>query len=387
MVRDAVNRWSESKNSVSTIDSNQTKPAGRKATRRPFYWSARRTRRREISQTYWAQEQVESETGISLTTRMDLLAQYGDFSLAYSTAVQPRLMYFGDHRGYLAHRSRWGMPFVLGDFVAETSRGAELIDEFIDLNPRTSFCQITRPVAELLSKRGYFVNEMGTDTTLKLADFTFAGKEKEWLRYASNWISRRGFEIVESCFDEIGAEQVEDVSESWRKTRTVKRKEVRFLNRPIVMKDEPGVRKFFLLSPEKKLLAFVFLDPLYRNGRIAGYVTVLKRRRPDAPRYAEQAIMKYIIETLKHEEVAELKLGLSPLADIQDGDFKFNKFTSRLFQYGFRARWVNQYFYNVAGHADYKRRFGGRPEKLYFASPTRFNTPKMMALIGLCGIA
>lgn len=372
---------------MSTIDSKRTKPTGRKPTVRPFYLSARRARRREISQTYWAEDQAQFDTGISLTTRMDLLAQYGDFSLAYSTAVQPRLMHFGDQRGYLAHRQRWGLPFVLGDFVAEPARGAELIDEFIGLNPRTSFCQITRPVAQLLSQRGYFVNEMGTDSTIAMADYTFAGKEKEWLRYASNWVSRRGFEIVESRFDEIGADQIEEVSEAWRKTRTIKRKEVRFLNRPIVMRDEPGVRKFFLLSPERKLLAFVFLDPLYRNGNITGYVTVLKRRHPTAPRYAEQAIMKRIIDTLKNEGVAELKLGLSPLADIQDGDFKFNRVTSRMFQYGFRARWVNQYFYNVAGHADHKRRFGGRPEKLYFASPTRFNGTRMMALIGLCGIA
>ena len=318
---------------------------------------------------------------------MNLLAQYGDFSLAYSTAVQPRLTHFGDQRGYLAHRERWGLSFVLGDFVAAASRGEELIDEFITLKPRASFCQVTRPVANLLSERGFFVNEMGVDTTIHLPSYSFFGKKKEWLRYASNWISRRGFEIVESPFDEIGAGQVEDVSEAWRKTRTIKRKEVRFLNRPIVLRDEPGVRKFYLLSPEKKLLAFVFLDPLFRNGNTVGYVTVVKRRDPAAPLYAEQAIMKHIIETLKNEGVTELKLGLSPFADIQDGDFKCNKLTSLLFRYGYRAPWVNRYLYNVAGHSDYKRRFGGQAEKLYFASPSRFNSTRIMALMGLCGVA
>ena len=40
---------------------------------------------------------------------------------------------------------------------------------------------------------------------------------------------------------ELAADQVEALSEAWRKTRTIKRKEVRFLNRPIVLADEPDV--------------------------------------------------------------------------------------------------------------------------------------------------
>ena len=73
-----------------------------------------RRKRRDISQTYWALDQRVRDTGMRRPLRMDLLSRFGDFSMAYSTAVQPRLNYFGDQNGYIAYRQRWGMSFVLG---------------------------------------------------------------------------------------------------------------------------------------------------------------------------------------------------------------------------------------------------------------------------------
>lgn len=343
--------------------------------------------KKKASQTYWASEQGLTPSDLDLTTRLDLLARHGDFSLAYSTAVQPMLMHFGDESGYIAFRRRWGMTFVLGDPVCSNENRPVILERMIQSHKRVSFCQIGADTASLLSEQGFYINEMGVDTTLDLADYDFKGKEKEWLRYASNWTRKRDYRIVESTFDEVTPEQVEGVSEAWRRTRTVKRKEVRFLNRPIVLEDEKDIRKFFLFSPEGQLLAFVFLDPLYRDGKVVGYVTAFKRRHPDAPLYAEHAIMKFIIETLKEEGVEQLKLGLSPLAWIEDKQYRFNRLTHRGFRYVYKAGWVNRMFYNLIGHAEYKRRFRGREEKVYFASAARFNTPRMMALVGLCGVA
>ena len=348
---------------------------------------SRKQRRKEVSQTYWADEQDEVQSHISSDRRMQLVGQHGDFSIAYSTAVQPRLEYFGDDQGYLAFRKRWGVTFVLGDCVASADRHAELLDDFLARHRKAMFCQVGLATAQLLQQRGFVINEMGVDTTLDLPDYTFAGKQKEWLRYAANWSQRRGFEISEAGFDQVTPAEVEQVSEAWRKTRTVKRKEVRFLNRPIVLTDEPGVRKFFYRSPTGQLLAFVFLDPLYRDGRLIGYVTSIKRRHPEAPVYSEQALMKYAIEQLKSEGVEELKLGLSPLAWIDDDEFRKSWFTHRLFRHAFGARWVNRWFYHLAGHADYKRRFRGREEKVYLATRGSFRPVQLFALVSLCGVA
>ena len=167
----------------------------------------------------------------------------------------------------------------------------------------------------------------------------------------------------------------------------MKQKEVRFLNRPIVLEDEPNVRKFFFYAPDDQLQAFVFLDPMYREGQLIGFVTCIKRRHPDAPMYSEQAIMKHIIEKLQSEGFSELKLGLSPAAWIDDDQLKNSALTSWLFKYSFQSGLVNRFAYHLKGHAEYKRRFRGREEKLYLCSQRGFSPFRLMVLIGVCGLA
>lgn len=343
-----------------------------------------------VTQSRWASEQRERLIGedqsLNIEQRMAVLKRHGGFSLAYSTAVQPLLKYHGDDSGYLAYRQRWGITFVLGDPVAEPARQADLVKEFIGRFPKSAFCQISQSTAEILSGAGYRVNEFGVDTRLKLDEYTLDGKEKEWLRYAFNWINRRGYFVKEGDFHSIDIDEVEALSEAWRKTRTVKRKEVRFLNRPIVLEREPGVRRFFLFNNEGKMEAYVFFDPLYQEGKVFGYVTTFKRRHPDATQYAEQAIMKAAIQQFKAEGIAEIRLGLSPFAWIENEEFDRSWFASKLMRTMFRSRLINRYGYNLIGHAEYKRRFRGKEEKTYFATRSRVPVRAMAALIGLCGI-
>src|SRR6187551_3199132 len=56
---------------------------------------------------------------LPLEQRLELVRRYGDFSLAYSTAVQKDLSYFGDAEGYIAFGSNMGSAFALADPVAE----------------------------------------------------------------------------------------------------------------------------------------------------------------------------------------------------------------------------------------------------------------------------
>lgn len=350
---------------------------------------SRRQRRRLVTQTRWASEQKlnQKEDVFPLADRLSLLEAHGNFSLAYSTAVQPLLNYFGDRSGYIAFRQRWGVTFVLGDPMADATRWGELLRDFGAEFPRSVFCQISSTTAQHLAEAGYLINEFGVDTKLRLNDYSLAGKEKEWLRYAYNWVQRRDYQIHEAEFSNAEATEVEALSEAWRKTRTVKRKEVRFLNRPIVLDPEKDVRRFFLRNVKGEMEAFVFFDPLYFQGKVKGYVTTFKRRHPGATQYAEQAIMKHAIETFKAEGIDEIRLGLSPCAWIDDQDFESSRFAAWLMRSMFQSRFINRYAYNLVGHAEYKRRFRGSEEKTYFASRSRVPFRSLAGLVGLCGIA
>jgi len=368
-----------SSKSVSIAQKNNSE---RKLTR-----AQRKKRRRELTQTQWASEQDPTETEVCLADRIASFHRFGDFSLSWSTVVQPLLSHDGDADGYIAWRKRWGQTVALGDPLCSSDQLTDRLKQIIERRSGISFCQISDSTARALSDLGYVVNQMGIDTTLPLDQYTCAGKEKEWLRYASNWTRKRGYEVREQSMDQVTPAAIVELSEAWRMTRTVKRKEVRFLNRPIVLVDEPDVRKFFLYDPENKLQAFVFLDPLYRDGKITGYVTSFKRRDPSSSMYAEQAIMKHIIDTLKAEGVSKLMLGLSPMAEIEEGPFRESSTRRWMFGRTYNSRIINRHFYNLQGHADYKRRFRGANEKVWFASPPGVNPRRIPALIALCGIA
>jgi lysylphosphatidylglycerol synthetase-like protein (DUF2156 family) len=349
--------------------------------------------RREFSQSHWARElSLKQPVGFSdvpLAARRQALKRNGDFTLAYSTAVQPLLRHFGDENGYIAFRKRLGVTVVLGDPVASLADRTALIENFVQQYRHPVFCQVSEATARVLQGLGYFANEIGVDSVIDLPSYSFAGREKEWLRYAANWTHRKGYRIFESDAEQdlINVDRVEAVSEAWRQTKTVKRKEIRFLNRPIVLEPEPDVRRFFLADANGQIQAFVFLDPLYRDGKIVGYVTSIKRRHPDAPPYAEQAIMKKVIEDLQSDNLATLRLGLSPFAWIEDREFSHSQLLGRLLRWAHRSSYVNRNAYNLRGHSEYKRRFRCREEKFYFASTKRFSVRSLLAVIGLCGVA
>ena len=300
--------------------------------------------------------------------------------------MQPGLSHFGDERGFLAYARRWGTTLVLGDPVAPRSRQAELIREFLACQRAVVFCQISESVAELLVEHGYYLNEMGVDTHLDLPSYALSGREREWLRYAANWTHRRGLEVCELPSEPAVLAEVAEVSREWRESRTISNREVRFLNRPLVLEAEQDTRRFFLRDPAGKIQAFVFFDPLYRAGRVIGYCTCFKRRRPEATSYAEAAIMHQAIRQFRSEDRETLSLGLSPMAWITNTRFRRNPFLHFSFRYAFRAWWVNRYFYSLVGHAEHKRKFRGIERPTYYASQVLLNDLRVAAMLRECQV-
>ncbi|MBL8853075.1 MAG: DUF2156 domain-containing protein [Planctomycetaceae bacterium] len=318
--------------------------------------------------------------------RMAALRQHGDFTLAYNTAVQEGLEYFQTSDGYLAFRCFKGHVFVLGDPVASPAGMPELLRDFIRQYPKPTFAQISSATAAELERLGYYINEMGVDTVLDLSQYSFAGKSMERIRYAGNWLKKHGYTIEEADYTAASQQEARAVSEGWRAGMNCRKAEMRFLNRPICYHDELDVRKFFLRDSAGKLVAFFYFDPLYGAGKILGYATAIKRRLPEAPIYAEQGLMRAAVEKFQSEGLQRVHLGLSPMAGIENKSFRCNPFLHYSFRYAFSAWWVNRFFYNLQGHAQYKRHFKGREVPYHYASPVLFNDLRIYNLMRLTGV-
>jgi lysylphosphatidylglycerol synthetase-like protein (DUF2156 family) len=312
---------------------------------------------------------------------LEMFYRYGNFTMAYAT-LQPGMKYFEAFGGYLAYDTSLGITFVLGDPVAPPEMYQAIIEAFIKKHPRSCFCQVSRPMAEVLSRLGWYVNEFGADIELDLPSYNFDGPKKSKLRQAANKVAREGYTIVERTTDEIDPHSLEALSADWRATKRVKR-EARFLVRPMSYDDEPEVRKFCLLNPTGEIVAFVAFDPICERGEIIGYSPAIKRRSPTAPTGAEEAITKYAIERFREEGLAVLRLGLLPFYQIEDSGFRESVLLKKAFQWLYRTgdRWL----YSFRGHADFKHRYRGTVSKVYFGTFTRWrNAINLLALMRLC---
>lgn len=316
--------------------------------------------------------------------RLAAVRRHGDFSQAYSTAVQPGLRHFGDAGGYIAYGEKMGSRIALGDPVAPRERWPELLAGFVKAAGRPCFAEISHETAVLLAPLGYRIARIGFDTALDLAAYDFSGPKKEKVRYAQNWLARNGYAIVEEQELEGAHDAALALSAQWRCTRVVKRREMAFMNRPFPTKPDPLMRRFLLLSPEGSVVALLYFDPLFEDGAVVGYVAVFKRRHPDATNTAELGLLKHAIDVFRQEGCATVTLSLAPFADTRPSGFPesacFRWMLGRLYQ----SQLVNRKVFNVQGHAEQRRRLYGRQIPRYFAWGCGSPFVHLITLLRLC---
>ncbi|KQZ80883.1 hypothetical protein ASD64_11360 [Mesorhizobium sp. Root157] len=319
-------------------------------------------------------------------TRRALLHQHGSFALAYSAAFQPGLSYFGDRDGFLAYRMVGRTAFVLSNPLADATRCQTLLEQFIAAKKDVCFAQISRPTAEMLSGLGFYINEMGTETSLDLKTFDFRGPSRRNFRTAVKRFEAGGYTARESLVAALHPDGARAISEQWRRTRTTKRHELSFLVRPVVLADEPDVRKFFIFDPSGKPVAFAFFDPVYENGMLTGYLSSTRRRLPEIEPLAGYYLLHSAIEKFRAEGVRTLHLGVSPFHEIHDKDFNKNWLVRRSFRFVYTNALTNRFIYPFQSLAKHKDSYGGTKQQTYFAVNTMPSLPRLLKLLWVCRI-
>jgi lysylphosphatidylglycerol synthetase-like protein (DUF2156 family) len=299
--------------------------------------------------------------------RLRALRQYGNFALAYSATFQSGLDYFGDDRAFLAYKQVGSTAFVLANPLAPIGACEDLIRRFVRERSDVCFWQASRPVAAILEKIGFRVNEMGTETRIQLHGYEFDGPRKRNFRRALHHASYHCYAIAERSVTSLDRKELQTVSERWRQTRGVKNREMTFLTRPAILDDEVDVRKFYAFDRTGSLKAFAFFDPIYKAGEIVGYLCSAKRRLPEADTLLGYAILHRAIRTFQREGKAVLSLGLSPLCGIEDKELSSNRLLSYGFRAVYRSRLFNRLIYPLQGFAAHKGAFCGSAEQTYCA--------------------
>jgi len=335
-----------------------------------------------------SRELARSANGIPPRVRIALLRQYGTPSQAYSAAFQEGLEHFGDERGFLAYKRVGGTALVLSDPLAPPNNIPDLISRFLNEHPDAGFWYLSPPVARILAARGFYVNAMGPDTWIDLPTYSFSGPKKKPLREAINRMTKHGFITRESTLAEVGIEKVRAVSDAWRRTRTIRHREVAFLNRPLVLAEERDVRRFFTFDRDGKLVAFGFFEPVYEGGKLIGYTSQHNRHLPEADTMVHFAIKRVAIEAFQKEGLKVVHLGLSPFADVAFEEFGFHThgMTREYFKWAYKSWLFNRFFYACKGLEAHKRVYRGLQAQNFYCFNTLPSLPRVLKMARACNI-
>jgi phosphatidylglycerol lysyltransferase len=242
---------------------------------------------------------------------------------------------------------------------------------FADAQDRVPvFYEVLEPDLSLYHDLGFDLFKLGELATIRLEEFTLAGKRWEDLRQAVNRSvkERLAFEIVEPPFDTVLMTEVERVSDIWLEDKSASEKGFS------LGRFDPD---YFAWSPlalvrrDGELVAFANVLPPYGAHGTAS--VDLMRHTADAPRGTMDFLFARVMQWAKEAGYETFSLGMAPLSAV--GDNPYARINERLaalaFQYGGR-------FYNYQGLRRYKEKFAPEWTGSYLAYPRGLWVPGLL---------
>lgn len=332
------------------------------------------------------------ELSQSAVFRIQTLQQYGSGSLAYSS-LQAGLQYFMlEGCGYVSYTQ---LPdssdsvLVLADPICKSDDLRKLLEAFLKEKRDPIFLHISHETGRILSDWGFCVNELGVETIIDIREFELSGNKKQQLRAARNRAQKDGIKVREvTRVDDALMIAFKKISDEWLNEKVASDSQMKFIVRPLVYVDEIDVRRFVAIK-DNRLVGFVIFDPMYRDGKIIGYIANQLRSNYEKGYSVVDYIILEAMQQFKQEGVEQISLGLSPLYKVNDGDdFKHSKLLKANFQFAFENA---NYLYNFKNLARHKNLYrpempGAHEEKVYCAQKTRFLLNRMYSVYVALGL-
>ena len=322
---------------------------------------------------------------------LGVIREFGTGSLAYSALQNGVIDYSKEGHGFIAHApidARSRSTLCLADPVCHADSKRDLLKDFVQNFSDPVFVHINKDTAEHLHQLGFYINEMGTETLINVQEFSLKGSKKEFLRSQRNRALRDEVKVVEMHNGEVTTETMQAISDAWIKSKAVSSHEMSFIVRPMVYDDEPDVRRFFAVKDDV-VIGFVFFDPMYRDGKVYGYLANFLRTCVESSYSVCDYIIVEAIAKFKAEGLEVVSLGFSPFSDVNDsGEFRFSKMLKRVFQYSFENA---NHLYAFKQLSFHKQRYrpgieGTQEVKVYCASKSAMPLKGLYSCVRKLGI-
>jgi phosphatidylglycerol lysyltransferase len=232
------------------------------------------------------------------------------------------------------------------------------------------FYEVLQPELSRYHDHGFDLFKLGELASVKLGEFSLAGKRWEDLRQAVNRSTKENlrFELLQPPFDTTLLSDVERVSDAWlaakggsEKGFSLGRFDAGYLSwGPLA-----------LVYRENELIAFANVVPPYGSGGMAS--VDLMRHLADAPRSTMDFLFAKVMLWAQEKNYAEFSLGMAPLSNV--GASPYARVNERLAALAFR---YGNNLYNYQGVRKYKEKFKPDWTGAYLAYPRGLWVPGLL---------
>lgn len=320
--------------------------------------------------------------------RLALVRKHGRGVLAYSSTTGTGFaLPVAGNAGFVLCAVKGRTAAMVGDPVCAPERFDAAVKAFMTYCTghayRPAAVQVSRPVADALVRHRGHCNHMGDEAIVDLQRFETSLRGQRWekLRRFRNSANAAGVTVRECSYGDVSPARVDQISRAWLSTK-LNQRELAFLVRPLPLREEPDVRKFFAFQGGD-MVGVVIFDPLYEAERITGYYADVERyrRRPNG---IHDLILLEAIRIFREEGHRVLSLGLAPLFHLEDEDHpSASALTGDLLR---RMRDEVAPVYNFRGVSQHKTYYNPRWEPTYFYAQAADGTSEVLDVLSLIGL-
>ena len=230
-------------------------------------------------------------------------------------------------------------------------------------NKRKVIFPISKSLANEMQENGYHVLQIGVEPIFNLQQYFDKPFDVLMEFPLARALKKRGGVVRELNEDEIdeNKEKIIKILKEWKESKSMK--ELGFLNRvdPFLLDD---FKRFFILEDRGEIRAFLTASPIYLNHQVIGYFFNDIIRSSKVRAGSNDLLIIESMRILRNEGVEEVRLGMCPLAELNENNPHYSMLTKIYKYYHFGYSFSNLHLFK-------KKLNPTRFEPLYLASSSK----------------